>query len=176
MKKISNIFLIIFLIIIFSISLASCKNVGIELKPFDRSKISVLSVDRKVKVGDVVWKVDNVEYLGSQIPSETGSGTLEAEYGRFLGIEFTTENLGQDILTIIDLKVIDNQDREFLICTEAYGFLGPDNACLLVDLYPEIKQTFFASFDVPLDSVDLILEVSDLNTPPAEKAYIDLGI
>ena len=72
--------------------------------------------------------------------------------------------------------MIDSKGREFSICATAYGYLGTDDACLLVDVYPLAKQTFFASFDVPLDSVDLILEVSDLESPSGEKAYIDLGI
>jgi hypothetical protein len=175
MKKINSMLLITVLIIILSISVIACKTTSLEQKPFDRFKISSSSKDKEVTVGDIVWEINNVEYLGSQIPSDTGD-ILEATYGRFIGVEFNVENKGQDIRTIIDLKVIDSKGREFPICAAAYGFLGTDTACLLVDVYPNIKQTFFASFDVPLDSVDLILEVSDLNSPSGEKAYIDLGI
>ncbi len=174
MKNIKK-FLAVFFMILFSISVAACKTASLEQKPFDRSIISTSSIDKEVTVGDIVWRVDNSEYLGSQIPSDTGD-ILEATYGRFIGVEFNVENIGQDIRTIIDLKVIDGKGREFPICAAAYGFLGIGEACLLVDVYPDTNQTFFASFDVPLDSVDLILEVSDLGTPPADKAYIDLGI
>ena len=131
---------------------------------------------KELKVGDIIWKVENVEYLGPQILSNSGDGFLESKFGRFIGIEFSAENTGQDIRTIIDLKVIDSQGREFPICAAAYGYLGIGSACLLVDIYPESRQTFFASFDVPLDSVDLILEVSGLGSLPVETAYIDLGI
>ncbi len=176
MKKINVILLITVLIIIFSISVTACKTTNLEQKPFDRSKISTLSKDKEVKVGDIIWKVEKVEYLGSQIPSETGSGALETRFGRFLGVEFSAENVGQDTRTIIDLKVIDSKGREFPICAAAYSYLGIEDACLLVDLYPEVEQTFFATFDVPLDCVNLILEVSDLGTPPERMAYIDLDI
>ncbi len=175
MKNKYIILLITLIIIILSTSVIACNNTGLEQKLFDRSKISRSSIDKEVTVGDIIWKVENAEYLGSQIPSDTGY-SLESVYGRFIGIEFNVENIGQDIRTIIDLKVIDSRGREFPICAAAYGYLGTDEACLLVDIYPEVKQTFFASFDVPLDSVDLILEVSDLGFPPGEKAYIDLGI
>ena len=175
MKKKYIIIFLALIIIILSTSVIACKTTGLEQKLFDRSKISTSAIDKKVTVGDIIWKVDNAEYLGSQIPSDTGD-ILEATYGRFIGIEFNVENTGQDIRTIIDLKVIDSKGREFPICAAAYGFLGTSEACLLVDVYPETNQTFFASFDVPLDSVDLILEVSDLGTPPEEKEYIDLGI
>ncbi len=176
MKKAYVILFIAVLVIVSMVSVTACKTVSLEQKPFDRSKISTLSKDKEVKVGDIIWKVDNVEYLGSQIPSDTGSGFLETKYGRFIGVKFTAENVGQDIRTIIDLQVIDSKGREFPICAAAYGYLGVVEACLLVDLFPEVKQTFFASFDVPLDAVDLILEVSDLGAPPEEKVYIDLGI
>jgi hypothetical protein len=32
------------------------------------------------------------------------------------------------------------------------------------------------SHDVPANAEDLLLEVTDLNVPPKEKRYIDLGI
>jgi hypothetical protein len=175
MKKKYIVLFVTLFIIILSISLIACKSTSLEQKPFDRSGISSSPKDKEITVGDIVWKVNNVEYLGSQIPSDTGDA-LETKYGRFIGVEFSVENIGEDTRTIIDLKVIDNKGREFPICAAVYGFLGTDEACLLVDVYPSVKQTYFASFDVPLDSVDLILEVSDLNSPSGKKAYIDLGI
>ncbi len=175
MKKKYIILLIALIIIVLSISVIACKTTGLEQKLFDRSKISTSSVDKKIIVGDIIWKVENAEYLGPQITGDAGD-ILEAIYGRFIGVEFSVENTGQDIRTIIDLKVIDSKGREFPICAAAYGFLGTSEACLLVDMYPEVKQTFFASFDIPLDSIDLILEVSDLDSPSGKKAYIDLGL
>jgi hypothetical protein len=175
MKKKYIIIFIALMIIILSISVGACKPAGLEQRLFDRSEISRTSVDAEVTVGDITWKVENAEYLGSQIPSDTGFA-LESVYGRFIGVDFSVENTGDDILTLIDLKVIDSNGREFPICAAAYGYIGVEEACLLVEVFPNIKQTFFASFDVPVDSVDLILEVSDLNAPPEEKAYIDLGL
>ncbi len=176
MKKAYVILIVAVLVIVSVVSVTACKTASLKQKPFDRSKISTLSKDEEVKVGDIIWQVENVKYLGSQIPNNDGSGILKAKYGRFISVEFSAENVGQDIRTIIDLKVIDSKGREFPICAAAYGYLGVEGACLLVDLYPEVKQTFFASFDVPLDAVDLILEVSDLGAPPEEEVYIDLGI
>ena len=174
--KIKTILFTVLLIAVLSVSFISCKAAILEQEPFDRSEISSLPVDEIVSIGDITWEVDEVEYLGSQIPSSPDGLALETVYGRFIGIEFTVENTGQEPKIIIDLKVIDSKGREFPICAEAYGFLGAEDACLLVEIYPGVSQTFFATFDVPLDSVDLILEVSDLGTPPEEQAYIDLGI
>jgi len=176
MKKIVLISAFIFMIAILSISLISCKAVTIEQDPFDRSEITILPVDEKVSIGDITWDIIEVKYLGSEIPSTDGGLILEPTYGRFVAIEFLVENMGEEVKTIVNLAVIDSKGREFPICAEAYGYLGTDDACLLVDIAPGVSQDFFATFDVPLDSVDLILEVSDLGTPPEEKAYIDLGL
>jgi len=175
MKKIYNIILITVLVVFFLISLTACSTTNPGQELFDRSKISI-SRDREVKAGDIIWKVENIEYIGPQIPNDNGDGFLESRFGRFIGVEFNVENTGQEIKTIIDLKVIDSRGKEFPICVEVYGYIGAGNACLLADIFPGTNQTFFASFDVPLDSVDLILEVSGLEIPPEEKAYIDLGI
>lgn len=177
MKKTGIILLTLLLAVVFSASLAACKTVSLQQKPFDRSGISIVFEDTEVKAGDVVWKVESTEVIGSQITNDIG-GILETRFGRFIKVEFTTENTSEEIKTIIDLKVIDSKGREFPICAEAYsyGIGGVDDACLLVDVFPGDKENFIANFDIPLDSVDLILEVSDLNTPPDEKAYIDLGI
>ena len=177
MKKAGILIPVFLLVVVLSISLAACKTVSLEQRPFDRSAISIIFEDKDVKVGDVIWKVESTEVIGSQITDDLG-GILETRFGRFIKVEFTTENVSEDIKTIIDLKVIDSKGREFPICAEAYsyGIGGVDDACLLVDVYPGNKENFIANFDIPLDSVDLILEVSDLNAPPDEKAYIDLGI
>ena len=173
MKKVK----ILILIFVISISMAACKAVSLEQKPFDRSKVSVVFEDKEVKVGDIIWKVKSAEIIGSQITDDSG-GIFETRFGRFIKIGFTTENTGDDIRTIIDLKVIDSKGREFPICAEAYSYAigGVGEACLLIDVYPDKRDNFIAYFDTPLDSVDLILEVSDLNNPPDKKAYIDLGI
>ena len=177
MKRIIIIFTTVLLVVAFTISITSCKTVRLEQKPFDRSGISIIFEDKEVKVGEVIWKVESAEVIGSQITDDIG-GILDTRFGRFIKVEFTTENTGDDIKTIVDLKVIDSKGREFPICAEAYSYAigGIDESCLLTDIYPGEKDNFTAYFDTPLNSVDLILEVSDLGFPPGEKAYIDLGI
>ena len=176
MKKIVLISALVFIIAVLSVSFISCKAGVIKQDPFDRSGISKLPVDEKVSVGDITWDIIDVEYLGSEILSAEGGLTLKPTYGRFVAIDFTVENAGEEVRTIVNLIIIDSKGREFPICAEAYGYLGVEEACLLVDVAPGTTQAFFATFDVPLDSVDLLLEVSDLGAPPEEKAYIDLGL
>ena len=176
MKKIVLISALVFIIAVLSFSFISCKAAIIEQDPFDRSAVKALPLDEKVSVGDITWDIIDVEYLGSEIPSTEGGLVLEPTYGRFISVDFTVVNAGEEVRTIVNLTIIDSKGREFPICAEAYGYLGVEDACLLVDVAPGDSENFFATFDVPLDSVDLILEVSDLGRPPVEKAYIDLGL
>lgn len=83
----------------------------------------------------------------------------------------------EDPKYIFDLRLVDDRDRTYSICAEAYAYFGPiEETCTMADLYPDVKRTFTMSHDVPMNAKDLWLEVTDLNVPPKEKKYIDLGI
>lgn len=161
--------------LILILSLLSCQeDYSSELGTIDRSELNITR-EKSVTTGDILWEVQRVEETGPEIVGEFG--TLESIQGRFIYIEFMVENQGQDIRQLLDLKVIDDKGRVYSICNEAYGyFTGAPSACTLENIVPDVQQTFSASFDIPQDSVDLILEVTDLKIPPEEKAYIDLGI
>jgi len=164
MKKIFPI-LILFTAVFLAGSLFACQNNDLELGTVDRSQLDIVR-DDEVTVGDIYWKLLDAEEIGPQIVGEYG--TLQSVEGRFIYIEFMLENTGQDILQLYDLKVVDSKGRIYSICNEAYGYLQ--------EIYPDIERTFNASFDIPLDSVDLILEFTDLNVPPQERVYIDMGL
>jgi hypothetical protein len=174
MKKIFPI-LILFTAVFLAGSLFACQNNNdLELGTIDRSQLNIVR-DDEVTVGNIHWKLLDVEEIGPQIVGEYG--TLQSVEGRFIYIEFMLENAGQDILQLYDLKVIDSKGRIYSICNEAYGYLSPGPpACVLQEIYPDIERTFNASFDIPLDSVDLILEFTDLKVPPRERVYIDMGL
>ena len=87
------------MIIVFLISMTACSSTSLDQKPFDRSKISI-SRDKEIKVGDIIWEVENVEYLGPQIPNNNGDGFLDSKFGRFIGVEFNIENTSQEIKVI----------------------------------------------------------------------------
>lgn len=71
MKKIYNIILITVLAVVFLISVTACSATNLPQEPFERSKISI-SRDREVKTGDIIWKIENIEYIGPQIPNGNG--------------------------------------------------------------------------------------------------------
>lgn len=175
MKKILQISLLLVLVFMFIILWSGCEQEE-EIGKLDRSQIDILSKGDIVEAGDLTWTVIESEYIGSLIIDDENSSSLETKVGRFLSLRFKVMNNSQEPRSIYDLKVIDSQGNQYSICIEAYGYTGTEEACVLEELLPGIERTFTATYDVPLDAVDLIMEVTDLEYPPKNLAYIDLGL
>lgn len=178
MKR-KNILILIILIVplVFIFSLFSCQiSYDRSLGQVERSEVEIIYDDKEVKAGDIRWELLEAEDLGPIIGDELGA-TLQPLEGKFIYISFLVENTGEDVRQIFDLKVIDDKGRIYSICTEAYGYIftAPE-VCIVQDAPPGVERNFDAVFDVPVDSENLVLEVTDLNIPPKEKKYIDLGI
>lgn len=178
MKKIVSMLLITTLAILITASVSACryKEPYSEEGTIDRSDITVVEGDT-AQVGDIKWQLLDAQDLGTRIEDETGAA-LEPTRGKFIFISFSVENTSDEGRILYDMKVIDGKGRIYSICTEAYGyFTSGYSACTLADIPPGAEPlNFSASFDINLDSEDLILEVTDLQQPPEEKAYIDLGL
>jgi hypothetical protein len=117
-----------------------------------------------------------VEEIGPILRQQSTGATLEKR-GKFVNIHFDVVNHSEETKYIFDLRMVDDRGRTYPICTEAYAYLGlAEEACAVVELIPDVKRTFVMSHDVPANAEDLLLEVTDLNVPPKEKRYIDLGI
>jgi hypothetical protein len=178
MKKTSLILLIMVLAVSISFSILGCEYETGSAEPgvFDRSEIQ-LQEGKTAQTGDMKWELLEAEDLGTQIESDAGA-ILKPTRGKFIFVSFAVENTGTDIKTLLDSKVIDDKGRIYSICNEAYGYYTSTySACTLAPIVPDSGvQRFSATFDVDPDSRDLVLEVTDLEIPPEEKAYIDLGL
>jgi hypothetical protein len=141
----------------------------------NRSSITPVPLRDAVTAGDITWKIISVEEAGPVLQHPDAMATLETK-GKFINVRFEVENHGEDPKYIIDLRVIDERGRTYPICVQAYAYIGSSEACMLVQLLPDVERTFTMSHDVSLRSNDLWLEVTDLNVPPEEKKYIELGI
>ncbi len=142
----------------------------------DLSDIDTESVGQEVITGDIVWEITEVEDLGNLLTYEGAAGYLEPELGKFVGITFSIQNTGNDPKVIYDLTAIDERGRSYSICLAAIAFFSPEQACVLQDILPGVENTYSATFDVEVDVNRLVLQVTDLEMPPREVAYIDLGI
>jgi len=126
MKKIFPI-LILFTAVFLAGSLFACQNNNdLELGTIDRSQLNIVR-DDEVTVGNIHWKLLDVEEIGPQIVGEYG--TLQSVEGRFIYIEFMLENAGQDILQLYDLKVIDSKGRIYSICSGNISRYRKDIQC-----------------------------------------------
>lgn len=140
----------------------------------DRSAIDIVE-DSTAVTGDIRWEVLEVRDLGTNIVDEYGAA-LVAREGRFIYISFEVENMGDAAMQMFDVKVVDDKGDLYSVCTEAYGYFAAPAVCTVQDILPGTARTFNASFDIPAGSEDILMEVTDLEIPPGEKAYIDLGI
>ena len=142
----------------------------------DISEIKAQPMENEVVAGDIAWKIINVSDQGSNIVS-TENYTYKAVIGKFVILEFMVKNNSTDNRIIYDLNVIDDMGRVYSLCLPAYAYFNsPEKACAIVDIAPGIDYSFEAPFDVSPNSKGLVLEVTDLLTPPVKRAYIDLGI
>ncbi|MBN1298127.1 MAG: hypothetical protein JW997_00410 [Actinobacteria bacterium] len=141
----------------------------------DISGIKTVSLENETIVGDITWKIIDLNVIGPEIVG-TDNYTFKAVRGKFVNIEFMIKNDSDDVRTLYDLKVIDSKGRVYSLCLPAYAFFSTrEKACTLVDVIPDSEYTFEAPFDISPDSEGLILEVTDLKIPVEDKVYIDLG-
>jgi len=142
----------------------------------NRSAIESVEKSEKVIAGNVEWKILDVEEVGPILRQRNTGAALETK-GKFINIRLEVMNRGEEPKYIFDLRLVDHRGHTYPICAEAYAYFGPiEEACIMADLYPDVKRTFTMSYDVPMHAKDLLLEVTDLNVPPKEEKYIDLGI
>jgi hypothetical protein len=177
-KKIITVVLfqtILFPIIVFGGGVPQDGNTTYTHKRIKRSEINTVSWKKEVKTGDITWKVLGVNDIRNRLEYDYSDAALETK-GRFVWIRFRVKNEGADIKYIYDLMAIDSRGRVYPICASAYAYLGFDEACLLVEVLPGTERNFTTFHDIPLNAENLALEVTDLNIPAKERAYIDLGL
>lgn len=178
-----SLFFAFVLMVMVPIAFLGCSNqeqeidmVEAEVQPdatMDISGIEPVSMEQEVTVGDITWKVLEVEELGETIKSPSGT-LIDAVRGKFVSMEFMVKNDGEEPVTIYDLAVIDDQGRVFNICLSAYEYFVPTDACALVELTPGVDYEFVAPFDVAPDSDGLIIEFTNLDTQQKEATYVSL--
>jgi flagellar hook-basal body complex protein FliE len=145
-----------------------------EEKNVTSEKVKTVKVGEEVIVGDVKWKV-----LKAWIPTQLTnySGPVKTS-GKFLVINVVVENLGKELKSVTDLKVVDAQNREFTSYSGSFGInnLGADALYLLSNLNPNVPYTFADVYELPTDAKELRLKVGDLSLLGSDEGFIDLGL
>ncbi len=146
------------------------------IEGIDISEIDTVPVGQEVTTGNIVWNITEVEDLGDQLTYQGFPGFLEAVEGKFIRVAFFIQNTGTEPKVFFDLRAIDDRGRVYSICLEGFSFFSPEEACVLQEMIPGAGNEYAAIFDVATDVNQLVLQVTDLNLPPQEVAYIDLGL
>lgn len=137
-------------------------------------KVNTVKVGEEIVVGNVKWKV-----LKAWIPTQLTnySGPVKTS-GKFLVINVIVENLGKDLKSVTDLKVVDDQNREFISYSGSFGLnnLGADALYLLSNLNPNVPYTFADVYEIPTDAKGLTLRVGDLEILGSDEGVVDLGL
>jgi hypothetical protein len=140
----------------------------------EADKVKTVKIGEEVIVGDVKWKV-----LKAWIPTQLTnySGPVKTS-GKFLVINVVVENLGRDLKSVTDLKVVDDRNREFISYSGSFGLnnLGADALYLLSNLNPNVPYTFADVYEIPADAKGLTLRVGDLEFLGSDEGIVDLGL
>jgi len=139
-------------------------------------------INQDVTVGNAAkWKVLTARDRGSVLKaSESRYGMFgkdKVTVGKFIEVTFVIENIGGKTENWVDTPtLIDSKNREFETA-EAYWEYVPEGLDFLgVTLQPNIPKQAIVIYEVPTDSSELRLKVSDFNLLFPKTALIDLGL
>ena len=130
------------------------------------------TLNDEVTVGDVKWIVTSAT---SKTSLAGAFGGTETTQGKFVVINVTVENLGKDMKSMSNLKLVDSQGREFTSSSKSYKNLGAEQLYILQNLNPNLPYTFADVYEVPTGAEGLSVVVGDLALFGSDEAKIGLG-
>jgi len=140
---------------------------------------TIYSINQNVKVGDVRWRLISVKDRGNILKSYESRYPTIAEdkktTGRFIEITMEVENLGTEMKTVSNLKIVDDRNREFTSSSDVSEWISEGKELfILSNLNPNMPQQFADIYEVPVDAVGLKIKVGDLTFWGDEEALINL--
>lgn len=136
-----------------------------------------------VQVGEVRWKLIEAENRGSVLKASESkySGIAKDKTanggGKFIQVTVEVENLGKEMKSVSNLKLVDNQGREFTSSSDTSEWVPEGKELYIVsNLNPNVSQEFVDIYEVPADAEGLKLKVGDLAVFGNKEAEIDLGL
>ena len=140
------------------------------------SKENPYSINESITINNEVnWKILSAEDLGGTLEAIDRWSDDKTTTGKFIKVRFTVKNIGKEVKTITDLRLFDNEDREFMTYSSIFGYIEEGEELLIADnINPGLERTYTVIYEVPTDSKGFILEVTNLEFM-SDKAYISLG-
>jgi hypothetical protein len=139
------------------------------------------AVGEDARVGDVRWKLISARDRGTVLKASESRYAVIAKNktttGKFIEITMEVENLGTDMKTVTNLKLVDAKNREYTNSSDTSEWApeGKD-LFLLSNLNPNVPQQFVGIYEVPADATGLKVKVGDLNLFGNKEATISLGV
>ncbi len=139
------------------------------------------AVNQDVRVGDVRWKVISAVDRGTTLKgTDSKYPTLSSDKttsGKFVELNMEVENLGKDMKSATDVKLLDNQNREYTASHDVTEWIPEDKQMLVLEnLNPNVPFQFIGIYELPADATSLKVKVGDLNLFGNKEATINLGI
>lgn len=140
------------------------------------SKDNPYSINESITINNEVnWKILSAEDLGDTLEAIDEWSDDKTTTGKFIKVRFTVKNVGKEMKTITDLRLFDNEDREFVTYDESFGYIEEEEELFLLEnINPGLERTYTVVYEVPKDSKYFILEITNLEFV-SDKAYISLG-
>ncbi|MBA7580376.1 hypothetical protein ES708_22267 [subsurface metagenome] len=140
------------------------------------SKENPYSAGESITINDEVnWKILSAKDLGDTLEAIDRWSDDKTTIGKFIKVRFTVKNIGKEMKTITDLRLFDNEDREFVTYDGSFGYIEEEEELFLLEnINPGLERTYTVVYEVPADSKDFILEITNLEFM-SDKAYISLG-
>ena len=148
-----------------------------------KDEAKTYSVGEDVKVKDIRWKVISAEDKGDTLK---GTDSKYPDYekdkkatgnSKFIKLTMEVENQSKDMKSVSDLKIKDDQGREFTHSSDVISWIPEDKEIfILSNLNPNVTQQFIDYYEVPKDAKGFKITVGDLEMFSNKSAEINLGI
>jgi hypothetical protein len=152
-------------------------------KSSDSQELQVHQLGQDVTVGEVRWNLVEAKDRGSVLKASEsrykGIAKNKPADGnaKFIQVHVQVENLGKEMKSVSNLKLVDSQGREFTSSSDTSEWVPEGKELyLLSNLNPNVPKEFIDIYQVPTDAADLKLKVGDLAVFGDKEALIELGL
>lgn len=137
------------------------------------TSLPVVGMD--VMVGDIRWKITEVQDLGQELTADNTYTEPKMTAGKWLKVSMEIENRTKDPKSFTTVDLIDSQERRFQIYNNTYQYINNELWCSTNQLQPNLPKSCQIIYELPADAAGFKLVVGDLVMFGAQEVQIDLG-
>ncbi len=88
------------------------------------------------------WKILSGKDLGNILEAIDRWSDDKTTIGKFVKVRFTVKNVGKEMKTLIDLRLFDNEDREFMTYSSIFGYIEEGEELFIAENFnPGLERT-----------------------------------